>query len=66
MSFCKARNRTNSMARGAVLLPEVAEKEWQWSRDSEAFAKIDIRQETDPFHIVTAALATTGKAKNIQ
>jgi hypothetical protein len=54
------------MARGAVLLPEVAEKEWQWSRDSEAVAKIDIRQETDPFHIVTAALATTGKAKNIQ
>jgi hypothetical protein len=43
------------MARGAVLLPEVAEKEWQWSRDSEAFAKIDIRQETDPFHIVTRA-----------
>jgi hypothetical protein len=34
------------MARGAVLVPEVAEKEWQWSRDGEAVAKIDFRQET--------------------
>ena len=63
MSLCKARNRTDQIARGAVLVPEVAEKGWQWSRDGEVVAKIDIRQQTDPFDIVTVDRATTGKSE---